>query len=273
MSRGTPSIPCHPPCQAVPSPVGSLHSPFSRASTFPHEVTGCGHMALAPWRALVGRLPCTPCHWELVARAGPMPPAPYRRHCSTVGTMPVAVRGHGTASPSGCGAWGTPILGRAGGTGLGLPWVGGPGCSPASSTPGVGGATRTTVAATSVPLLPPRGAMCGAGKLRHGRGGGDTPPLAPPGVWWLPQPGGCGLLPEHPLPSLWGCWAGGGRHNPGPAPLHLLPPSRDGGGGPRGGGKGRGGLPGRAGAGRGKEVGLWRRDPMSPKNVPRSQPF
>lgn len=136
MSKGTSSIPCHPPCWAVPSPMGSPRCPFSRASSFPREVTGRGHVALAPWRAFARRLPCTPCHWELVARAGPVPLASYRGHCSMAGMMPGAGRSHSTASPLGCGAWGTPIPGLAGGTWLGLPW---PGRSPASSTPSFGG--------------------------------------------------------------------------------------------------------------------------------------
>lgn len=114
-----PSIPCHPPCRAVPSPVGSPHGPLSRASTFPREVTGRSHVGLAPPRAFVGRLPCTPLHWEPVARAGPMSPAPYRGHCSTAGAMLEAGRGRGTASPLGCGIRGTPTPGQAGGGGHG----------------------------------------------------------------------------------------------------------------------------------------------------------
>lgn len=135
-----PSIPCHPPCRAVPSPVGSPHGPLSRASTFPREVTGRSHVGLAPPRAFVGRLPCTPLHWEPVARAGPMSPAPYRGHCSTAGAMLEAGRGRGTASPLGCGIRGTPTPGQAGGGGMaGLAMGWGPGCSLTSGTPTFGG--------------------------------------------------------------------------------------------------------------------------------------
>lgn len=95
-------------------------------------------------------------------------------------------------------------------------------------------------------------------------GVGDTLPLAPPGSV-TPRPGGFGVLPGHPLLSLWSCWGGPAQPRPRSPPP---PPSLrgvEGGGGGYPGGLGRGGE--------GKEVGLWRRDPMSPKNVPRSQPF
>lgn len=80
-----------------------------RASTSHCEVTGRGHLALAPRRAFAGWLPCTSRHWEPAARAGPASPVPYQKHCSTAGAKSGVCRGQGTASFLSCGVWGTPI--------------------------------------------------------------------------------------------------------------------------------------------------------------------
>lgn len=91
--------------------------------------------------------------------------------------------------------------------------------------------------------------------------GTRCPPLSL--VSWLPDPGAAGSC--RGTPSLRSGAAGGPGTTPAPPPLRLLPPGVGGGRTRDPGGLGRGGE--------GKEVGLWRRDPMSPKNVPRSQPF
>lgn len=220
MSKGTSSIPCHPSCRAVTGPMGfPTPSPFEGQHFFPHKVTGHSHVAVAPRRVFAGRLLCTPYHWESVARAGSMPQAPYRGHCSTVGAMPGAGRGHGTASPLGCGAGGTPIPGRAGGTWPGLPWARDRAAPLPAAPPALRGASRTTAAASTAPLLPRRAVVCGAGKLRHGRGAGTRCPPLPPAPG-LPGPGAAGSCRGTPLP--WGCW--GPRHSLGPTPLRLLSP-------------------------------------------------
>lgn len=129
------------PLEVWPHPLPSLNpmpgltdpSPSClRASPSHCRVTGRSHLALAPWRAFAGWLPRTPRHWEPVARAGPVSPAPYQGHCSTAGTKSGVDRGRCTASLLSSGVRGAPFLGELGRACLGSPWAG---LLPASGTP------------------------------------------------------------------------------------------------------------------------------------------
>lgn len=82
--------------------------------------------------------------------------------------------------------------------------------------------------------------------------------------------------PGFVAPRPTGSWRGtpflfsGAAGGPGPAPAPQPPPPPS---LPPGAGGMRGGPGGLGRGGEGKEVGSWRRDPMSPKNVHRSQLF
>lgn len=109
-------------CRAVPGLMDPSPSCL-RASTSHGEVTGRSRVS-CPMEGVCWVAPMHPTSLGARGQVCPVSPAPCQGHCSTAGTKSGVGRGHGSASLLSCGAWGTPIPGRAGEgmAGLAIGW-------------------------------------------------------------------------------------------------------------------------------------------------------